>query len=360
MEIKWNSRRKGSMKRLVCPLLAFTLAVGLIVASPGLSGEAKAVDLDTDCSLTVAPGGTGFDDLSEASVVVDLYKVADAVPVSGQDTYTYAFGAGYEALKDIFDKSPNNAEWGEMAQAAAKYALENDKPSKEGEGVNKEIKGLKSGLYLLIARGSDVTDYKTTVAAQDGRQNIATIANSKTHVYTFAPELISLPGKQVTDENGNVTNGGTTAEGEWSYNMSVTLKPQQDSRFGSLEIVKNLVTYNVNVPAVFVFQVEAALDGQNVYSNVVTLTFTEPGQKSALIDNIPVGAQVTVREVYSGASYKITSADVQNAVISAENVASVEFTNDHDTTTHGGGGVNNHFTYDTQNGWRLEQQPANR
>lgn len=360
MEIKWNSQRKGSMKRLVCPLLSFMLAVGLIVAAPGLSGEAKAVNLDTACSLTITPGGAEFEDLSEAKVVVDLYKVADAAQVRGYDTYTYEFKTDYEALKKIYDENPNNADWSNMAQEAAKYALDNDKPLKEGTAVNEKVEGLESGLYLLIARGADVEDYKTTVTTEEGTRNIATIANSKTHVYTFAPELISLPGKQVTDADGNISNSNTTADGEWSYDMQVTLKPQQDPRFGSLEIIKNLITYNVDVPAVFVFQVEGTLDGQNVYSNVATLEFTEPGQKKALIENIPVGAEVTVTEVYSGASYKITSADVQNAVISAENVASVEFTNDHDTTTHGGGGVNNHFTYDTQNGWQLEQQPANR
>lgn len=359
MEIRWNSQRKESMKRLVCPLLTFMLAVGLIVAAPGLSGEAKAVDLNTDCSLTIAPGGAELEDLSEANVVVDLYKVADAVPVSGYDTYTYEFAEGYGDLKEIFDRNPNNAEWGEMAQAAAEYALEKGAPTAEAKPVNEKVGGLGCGLYLLIARGNDVEDYKTTVTTEDGEENIATIANSKTHVYTFAPELISLPGRQATDEDGNVSNT-TAGNGEWLYDMQATLKPQQGSRFGSLEIVKNLVTYNVDVPAVFVFQVEGTLDGENVYSNVVTLEFTEPGQKVALIENIPVGAQVTVTEVYSGASYTVTSAEVQNATIDAANVASVEFTNDHTTTTHGGGGVNNHFTYDTENGWQWEQRPANR
>lgn len=360
MEIKWNSQRKESMKRLVCPLLSFVLAVGLTVAAPKLSGEVKAVDLNKNCSLTIAPGGAEFEDLSEeAKVVVDLYKVATAVQVSGYDTYTYEFAEGYEALKEIFDKNPKNAQWGEMAQAAAEYALEKGEPSQKETPVNQKVEGLDCGLYLLIARGSDVADYKTTVTTEDGEQKIATIANSKTHVYTFAPELISLPGKQATDENGNVSNT-TSGNGDWIYDMQVTLKPQQDPRFGSLEIVKKLITYNVDVPAVFVFQIEGVLDGKNVYSNVATLEFTEPGQKKALIENIPVGAEVTVTEVYSGASYKITSADVQNATIDAADVASVEFTNDHTPTPHGGGGVNNHFTYDTQNGWQLEQQPANR
>lgn len=359
MEIRWNSLRQRSIRRLIGPLSAFALAVGLIAAAPGLSGEARAVNLDSRCSLTIAPGGPELSDLTEANVVVNLYKVASAVPVSGYDTYTYEFAAGYEALKEAYDTNPNNANWREMAQTAAKYALENGEPSKKGTPVNQKVEGLDCGLYLLIARGADVEDYKTTVTTEDGKQNIATIANSKTHVYTFAPELISLPSKQITDENGNVSNT-TSGNGDWIYDMQVTLKPEQGPRFGALEIVKNLTAYNVDIPAVFVFSVEAELDGKNVYSDVVTLTFTETGQKKALIDKIPVGARVTVREVYNGASYEITSAAEQNATINAAQAASVEFTNEYTPTTHGGGGVNNHFTYDTQNGWQLEKQPANR
>ena len=358
MEIRWNSRRKESMKRLVCPLLSFVLAVGLIVAAPGLSGEAKAVNLGEECSLTISPGSSEFTDLSEANVVVDLYKVADAEEVSGYDTYTYTFGESYNELQDIYnekDNNPDNAAWKQMAQAAAQVVLGDGssvEPTTKGASVNVEVEGLTAGLYLLIARGSDVTDYKTTVTTDEGTQTIATIANSPTHVYTFAPELISLPGKE-----GNTTAGN----GEWIYKMPVTLKPEQSPRYGSLEIIKNLDTYKEGDPAVFVFQVEGMLDGKNVYSNVATLQFTEPGQKKALIDKIPVGATVTVTEVYSGASYTIESADVpgENETISAEEVLSATFTNDYHTTTHGGGGVNNHFTYDTQTGWQWDQQPSN-
>lgn len=360
MGIKWNSQRKGSMKRLVCPLLSFVLAVGLIAVTPGLSGEARAVELSSRCSLTIAPGGPELEDLGEANVVVDLYKVAKAVPVSGYDTYTYEFETGYETLKETYDKNPNNADWMEMAQTAAGYALENGKPFREGTAVDQKVEDLDCGLYLLIARGADVKDYKTTVTTEEGKKNIATIANSKTHVYAFAPELISLPSKQVTDAEGNVSNA-TFGGGEWLYDMQVTLKPQQKPRFGSLEIVKNLTTYNVDIPAVFVFSVEAELDGENVYSDVVTLSFAEAGQKETLLDRIPVGAKVTVKEIYSGASYEITSAEEKNAVIDAEEVASVEFTNDHTTTNRGGGGVNNHFTNDgSGDGWQLEKQPAGR
>lgn len=205
----------------------------------------------------------------------------------------------------------------------------------------------------------DAEEYTTTVKTESGAENIATIANSKRYVYKFLPELISLPSKQVVDEAGNPVNT-TAGNGDWIYNMDATLKPERAPRFGSLEIVKGLATYDQSTPAVFVFRVEAMLDGENVYSNVVTISFTEPGEQKVLIEKqIPVGAEVTVTEVYSGASYEITSAQEQNATIDAVDVASVTFTNDHSTTTHGGGGVNNHF-YNNGDGWNLtDPEPVN-
>ncbi len=356
MEIRWNGRRKKSLSRLLCPVLTLMLAAGLIAAAPGLTRAAEAVDVGrSDCSLTIHPGGGELsEDLAKANVVVDLYKVADAVETEGKDGFTFAFLSGYESLKGAYDQNPDNESWRQMAQTAAKYALESGEPISKGNPVDKKVENLACGLYLLIARGADIEDYKTTVKNEDGTEEIATIARSESHDYTFAPELIALPSRQNIDENGNEIS-------QWVYDMEVTLKPEQKGRPGSLEIVKNLATYNVNVPAVFVFQVEAELEGEVVYSDVVTLTFTEAGQKTALLENkIPVGAKVTVTEIYSGASYKITSADEQKVTIEADKIASVEFSNDHDTTNHGGGGVNNHFTYDAENGWQLEKQPANR
>lgn len=359
MDIKRNSRHRGSMSRLVCPLLSFVLAVGLIVVSPGPGGEAKAVDLETKCSLTVKPGGEEqLEDLKEANVVVDIYKVAKAVAAdNGQDTYYYQFLDGYEELGEDYAKDPDNELWKRMAQTAAGYALKNEASAvSKGASVGKMIEGLECGLYLVIARGADIEDYQTTVKDQDGVESIVTIARSKSYEYTFAPELISLPSKHEAAEDGTQTNT-TGGNGQWDYNMIITLKPNRKDRAGSLEIVKNLATYNINDPAVFVFQVEAEIGGKNVYSDVVTMVFTEAGQKKVVLDKIPVGATVTVTEIYSGASYEVTSADEQTATISVADVASVTFDNDHSTINHGGGGVNNHFTHEADE-WHLDKQFA--
>lgn len=353
MKIKrkhWQARHPS---RIVAPLLAFLVALGMVMAMPGLSGEAGAVDFDKACSLTVQPGNEDLaGDLAAAKVVVDLYQVAEAEPVAGYDTYTYSFGEAYKSLADIYGKDTSNADWTAMAQSAARAALEGGTPAVTAAAVGQPIEGLQCGLYLAIARGDGLEDYTTTVKAEDGTEEIATIANSPAYTYTYMPALVSLPSKEA--EDGEINTAGP---GEWLYSMEVTLKPSQAVRHGSLEIVKTLQSYETRDPATFVFNVEAVLDGSVVYSNVLSLSFTEAGQKQTVLEGIPVGAEVTVKEVYSGTAYKVVSDDTQTATIVANEVASVAFTNDYDDSNRGGGSVTNHFANSEDEGWGWTQIP---
>ncbi len=209
---------------------------------------------------------------------------------------------------------------------------------------------LGSGLYLLIARGSDVEDYVRMVADDAGNETVVTVAQSERHVYTFAPELVALPGK-AADDSGAVN---TANPGEWLYDLTVQMKPEQSLRMGQLEIVKTLLSYETSAPATFVFHVEAVLDGEKVYDQVVSATFTAAGEERILIDDIPVGAEVTVTEVYSGASYELTTDGTQRTVIAAEDTAEVGFTNTYNRKKRTGYGITNHFTYG-EDGWQWEQ-----
>ncbi|EOS80852.1 hypothetical protein C817_01182 [Dorea sp. 5-2] len=366
MEIKWKNRQSGFGRRLTGSLLVFAMTLGLIAATPGLNGAAKAVDFNKACSLTVAPVAPEntdmANDLKKANVVVDLYKVADAEPVSGYDAYTYKFLDGYQELKDVYDSNPDNADWREMAQDAAQYALEKGTPVREAVPVDTEIGELGCGLYLLIARGADVENYKTTVKQEDGSESIATLAYSERYKYTYAPELISLPSKQ--DVDGNHTTAGN---GDWMYSMSVSLKPGQSLRNGPLRIIKTLESYETGDPATFVFRVTARFNGEEVYKNDVEITFTPEdvlGQKSVVLeDKIPVGAEVTIEEIYHGGNdYEQVSISPANGTVTIapadeanpDNVVSVEFTNRYKDTDHGSGSVTNEFNH-TENGWQLRQ-----
>ena len=249
MEMRWKFPHREYTGRLAGSLLTFALTLGLVITAPGLDGAARAVDLSAECSLKVAPVDPANTELSEdlrnARITIDLYKVADAEEVSGYDAYTYKFAEGYQKLEEIYKKDPDNAEWKEMAQEAAAYVREHTggenalQPDKSGEisegGV--DITGLESGLYLLIARESGAEDYWTVVEQEDGTsENIATVAHSDRYRYTYAPELISLPGRE-----GNTTAG----DGAWLNDVVASLKPEQDMQNGSLEIVKTLERYEM-------------------------------------------------------------------------------------------------------------------
>lgn len=339
---------------LVGPLAAFALAVTAVVGTPALDGTARAVvDVTKSCTLTVNPVDPNNKDLAEdlktAKVVIDLYKVAKAVPDSVYDTYTYEFQGAYAGLK--YSGKPDNEEWSRLSAQAARIALSGQTPEISGQPASEKITVPEGGLYLAVARGSDVSDYITTVKNESGEETMDTIANSAEYTYTFSPSLVSLPSKQA-DAN-EVIN--TAVPGEWLYDVTISMKPERAIRFGSLEIVKTLQQYEVKDPATFVFQVDAFLgEGENerkVFNDVVSISFT-PGsanQKSKRIDNLPVGARVVVTEVYSGAVYHAVTDPTQTTVIEANSVVSVAFTNDYSTTDKGGGAVTNHFDYN--DGW---------
>ncbi len=128
----------------------------------------------------------------------------------------------------------------------------------------------------------------------------------------------------------------------------------REPRFGSVAIEKSLLTYESAEPATFVFDIRAELDGTVVYSNVIAMTFTSAGERRELIDRIPVGAEVTVREIYSGARYRSTAATEGTVVVSAEEIGVVSFENDYAETPTGGHGIINRFTFDGET-WRWEQ-----
>lgn len=352
-------------KKRCCALAVAVLAVGVLaVAVPGMTVFANMIDLAAQCSLTVHPGD--IPDLENAEVVIDLYKVADAVEEEGYDTYGYSATAAFSLLaEDLTDTASLTTERYQMlADQAAKLVLDSGmsiQKTVDGAATDQAMTGLDCGLYLVIARGANIPRY--VVDTEDGK--LATIAYSGEYTYTFLPELISFPGTAsvLTGEVGEEGNRQeiNTGDGEWVYDITATLKPSQSERFGSLEIVKNLLSYEISDPASFVFQVEAYEDETKeypVYSNVVSISFTSAGQKRVLLEDvIPVGSYVEITEVYSGAVYHLVTEEMQTAVIEAEEIASVKFTNDYEEINRGGGAVTNHFEYESETGWGWTKIP---
>lgn len=375
-------------RRRISLLAAAALVMGLCIADP-MAGTAAPLEADEkgfvagSCSLRVYPEDPNKEeadrfgeDLAGAGVAVDLYQIARAVKTPGYDTYHYELLPGYNLELPASGEGPDHGErqavnWEALAQQAAGIALNEEAPGTAAPGsgapAGSKIEGLDAGLYLLVARGIDMTDmsdYRMEIRQEDGvtgeeSLRIATFADSGQYRYAFLPQLVSLPAK-----TGGADGEVNTADpGDWNFDMEVNLKPEQLSRFGSLEIVKTLSEYETmggtQESATFVFEVTGRLNEEVVYSNVESITFTAAGQERIVLDRIPAGAEVTVTEVYSGSSYQLTVPGDRKAVIEADSVVSVAFENEYDGRRTNGHGIKNQFVYDEEQGaWNWYSSPV--
>lgn len=273
------------------------------------------------CTLTIKAGEGlfGADEQVKEGIPVKLYKVAD-VDVSG--TFTSA-GIFSDMDFNVSMDAENRAdEWSSLAEKAVKK-LEGakDEPAAAQGVVYKDksavIGGLGVGMYLA--------------APQD------TFNDDMTVKYVFTPYLTALPSSEYT-----LTGTGSD---EWEYERTITLKGEREPQFGGLTIIKKLDDYNKTLGRVTcVFEIEGTDKNGKVYSNVASITHEGPGDASVTIDNIPAGLEVTVREIYSGASYTLSSdQEVTATIVSGENPVSVNFSNRYDGGNRGGYGVTNHF-----------------
>ena len=307
--------------------LALAVAFSIFVL-PGV-WAADAIDVDRkDCSVEFSVGGT-YEELKTSDLMVNLYKVA-----SVDKTGTYTPVKDFDTLDlselSMEDAAASAAQWQDRAKAAEEMLTDSILPTKETVIHNgtAEVRDLETGLYLVQV------DQLVT-------------AN---HVYTFTPYLIALPNNYY----------GQGKSDTWVYNLTgenaIGLKPEQQPRSGDLVITKKLVNQNVTFgdQATFVFQIDIVNPDRTTACRVEALTFDAAGEQSARITGLPAGAAVTVTEVYSGASYRLTSENgVQTTILANDAyseadapVAEVTFINEDDGRINGGYGVINHFELD--------------
>ena len=319
-------------------LLALALAFPLLTL-PG-ARAANAIETDRKCSVSFSVSGEG-NELADpgTDIKVNLYKVAD-VDVSGNYTATGAF-TGVDVSSVRADNNDAASEWAERAKKAKEKLSDSVNPSYTvaltGGIGNKD--GLDTGLYLV-----DTPEVVTT-----------------NYTYTFTPYLVSLP----------TNNYYSSGNDDWIYNLTDTnaigLKPEEHARYGDLVINKTLANHNATTgkKATFVFQIDITpLKSDKTETRIESLDFEAAGNSSVTITKIPAGAKVTVKEVYSGASYKLTSANNQKPTIVATDrgakvePASVSFTNDIEDNMNGGYGVRNNFKLDEYDQYQYTEPAA--
>ena len=266
----------NSLKRAVSIAIA---AIALFSLPCGSIFARTHIDIDKKCSITVDIPDT-WEDLYTVDFPVELYRVAD---VDENDVYTATkqFDELAKSISDISSKTTAD-DWEKMAKTAADIADKGSLTADEAIDVSNgrgNVTGVKTGLYLVYAKP----------------------ANSARFGYTFVPYLISAPNNEFA-----MTGSGSDS---WIYDdIDIELKPEQTGLMGSLQINKTLKTYNTALgEPVFAFDVEAYdRDGNVVFSDIASIRFDSTGAKSVVIDNIPAGSRVIVKEVYAAGSYQVT------------------------------------------------------
>ncbi len=348
---KWRSLKSAYVKRILSFTLAFGLCIGAATVFPLLSKAADKVDLTSACSLTAIATSTTdkavLDDIAKANVVMDYYKVADAVENKKADGYTFEVVTPYYGIVDL-PEGTKAEQWMGVAQKAASVVMANYKAgtplvptASDASGV--KVDSLEAGLYLVIARGETQPDYFIEKEnASTGQKDIVTMATGADYEYFFAPEIVAIPTKDPDPKTGEIDLSAPT---DWKYSSTFYMKPYWEPRFGDLKIIKDLLVYEDSEPAYFIFQVDTEKkygDVVKTSSKVYSLEFTQAGQEELLIKNLPVGATVKVTELNSGVGYEIQGSNVQNTTIVANDFVEVRFTNTYHKGGKGGA-ITNHF-----------------
>lgn len=291
-------------------------------------------------------------DFEGVTASVDFYKLADAVEDPVFDTYGYAFKKGFEGVANEEEmKDPNAEVWSKIGDRAStlifgENPVEITPVTKEFPLSDGDKCELESGLYLVIPHD----DNGLPVMGEDGK--VTSYVDTPVFRYIYSPVIVTMPSTHERTDEPAMTSGGIG----WTNDITVVLKPEKEYRLGQLRIVKSLTSFESRTAATFVFSVDAWLP-QDVdengnptkycYNNAVSITFN-PGSledQEVILDGIPVSAIVEVKEIYSGASYKLINIEwsADDHVISAEEILTVKFTNEHTHEDRTGYGINNHF-----------------
>ena len=364
-------------------ILAALLSLVLLLA---LAPAGWAVDLTTPntVEINLVSQQDYAADIVKADITVDFYLIAVAEPVTGYDTYSLKVNDAYKDLSvkttdDQGDPATStlaaelekqvNAEhpsFDEIVESLAEATLkaENEPgPAEATVTVSEDKKTitaseLDAGMYLMVPHGTikagteitaktgDTGYVKTIKTSEDAAAPVLyrTRAFSEDYEYTFKPQLVTVPGKEIkTGEGSSATSVPKyykTDEGTWTNTVPVVVKVERESRYGDLKIVKTLTTFAGPDPASFVFKI--TWGNEERYAEI---TFEADGTKEyTLLKEIPVGTSVTVTEVHTGRQYTgaptgdttvtIVALDAQDAP------ATVGFTNDHSGPGGGYGAVN--------------------
>ena len=232
MEKSENRRRRNG--RFAAAMAVMMLLIALM-AQPGFA-EPLVINGGTVQGGTIKVLPPENYDVLKGNASFDVYKIADAVPVEGHDTFAFAnFVSGAEYYENNLRNAENvtAAAINGFAQVLAADAKAGKiAPYKTGTVGDPEFSA-KAGMYMLIMHGSGSDYWKTADSGE-----IITGAEVEGKQYFFVPTVVSLPTNKATNidagsetytyEGAEITSqtwtANTAGPEDWIYNIQVTPK----------------------------------------------------------------------------------------------------------------------------------------
>lgn len=333
-------KKMMNLKKGIAVLLTAVIAVSGFAISNVYA--AKAIETSTKCTVSVNVADLNDEDnadpdrayntaqLSSAKFSVNLYKVANV-----SESAVYTLTDKFKGVTDVDGKeitelsSVTAEEWINIVEKASSIVNPitvhgSDPVQKPAPDYTLEVVGGKGsidsvavGLYLVV-----VPDVETA-----------------TETYTFNNYLIQLPyveGSWKLNDDGEYAFVG---EDEWIYNVVLNWasKYERTERLTGIKIEKTVDKFNTSMNQTsFVYSIVAeknySVDPENpkmvkVFDDVIAIDFSKAETKSIVVDKIPAGSVVTVKEVYTGATYEI--AEDTSDVVKLDALTAVRDTNDY-------------------------------
>lgn len=327
--MKHKMNRRVALAFAVCMacVLAFGAALAQADINSGLSGTNKL-------TVSVADPKT---DVKNASVQVNVYRVATGSKDTSYDTYNYTFDVpAFKDLGEGYDPATMTSDsWQSMAKAASKIVSDKSLTPDASAPAGETIAELPDGMYLVVIPE----------------------AHSELNSFTFTPALVAVPGKVGADGSA-VYN---TSEGRWTNTdpevpVTMVAKWSMSPLYGSLQINKVVPGFSGEA-ATFVYHIVDTQTSGQQYENYAAVQYTADGVQSATVNHIPAGMEVTVTEEYTGARFDLASDASQTTSIVANQTVAVDFQNKPNDSGKQGHGIENHFVFDEEfNGgdWHLD------
>jgi hypothetical protein len=298
-------------------LIGILMAALLVVAGSGIYKANAAARVDTSETITIVAGISDTDTSVFATkykgtVKIKLYKIAD-MDETGKLNIVEGFkDAGIDL--SVLETNPTaETIQSSIVNPAKAVAPENTDlviTLDRSAGAQVEPINIPAGAGLYLYVPEDITDAR--------------------YKYTFISYVVMAPTSEL------ITTG--TGSDAWVNTVRFNLKATEQERFGNLEIKKKLDSFNVSLgTASFVYRVTIKDGNETVSENVYSLDFDSATTKTKLLENIPAGYTVIVKEEYTGASYSLVGDATATKTIEGEKTVTAEFENTYDNRLITGG-----------------------